>query len=52
MMEYQIAFSPGPSCKQRIISTLREANTILNICVFTISDDFIKDAIKQPLIAA
>lgn len=46
MMEYQIAFSPGPSCKQRIISTLREANTILNICVFTISDDFIKDAIK------
>ena len=46
MMEYQIAFSPGPSCKQRIISTLREANTILNICVITISDDFIKDAIK------
>ena len=45
-MEYHIAFSPGPACKQRIISTLREANTILNICVFTISDDFIKDAIK------
>jgi phosphatidylserine/phosphatidylglycerophosphate/cardiolipin synthase-like enzyme len=45
-MEYKIAFSPGPSCKQHIISTLRDANTILNICVFTISDDFIKDAIK------
>ena len=46
-MEYQIAFSPGPSCKQCIISTLREARTILNICVFTISDDFIKDTIKS-----
>jgi len=46
-MEYHIAFSPGPSCKQCIISTLREARTILNICVFTISDDFIKDTIKS-----
>ena len=46
MMEYQIAFSPGPSCKQLIISTLREAQSTLNICVFTISDDSIKDAIK------
>lgn len=45
-MEYKIAFSPGPDCKKLILDTIREATHKLDVCVFTISDDTISDALK------
>ena len=45
-MEYKIAFSPGSDCKKLILDTIREATQKLDVCVFTISDDTISDALK------
>jgi cardiolipin hydrolase len=45
-MEYKIAFSPGSDCKKLILDTIREATHKLDVCVFTISDDTISDALK------
>jgi phosphatidylserine/phosphatidylglycerophosphate/cardiolipin synthase-like enzyme len=38
-------FSPGDACRNTIISQINAAVRQLNICVFTISDDSITDAI-------
>lgn len=38
-------FSPGNECKQRIISLIKNAKSTLDVCVFTISDNDISDAI-------
>jgi len=38
-------FSPGDTCKNVIINQIHAATQQLNICVFTISDDSITDAI-------
>lgn len=38
-------FSPGDACRNVIISQINSATSHLNICVFTISDDSITDAI-------
>ncbi len=38
-------FSPGTACRDAIIHQLNIANSDLRICVFTISDDLITDAI-------
>jgi mitochondrial cardiolipin hydrolase len=38
-------FSPGDACRNVIISQIHAAMNQLNICVFTISDDLITDAI-------
>ena len=45
-MEYKIAFSPGSDCKKLILETIRESTHKLDVCVFTISDDTISDALK------
>ena len=45
-MEYKIAFSPGSDCKKLILDTIRDATQKLDVCVFTISDDTISDALK------
>jgi mitochondrial cardiolipin hydrolase len=38
-------FSPGEACRNVIISQIKSATSHLQICVFTISDDYITDAI-------
>lgn len=38
-MKFEISFSPGPDCKNLILSKIRNAEISLNICVFTISDN-------------
>ena len=38
-------FSPGQSCREAIITEIREANEHIDICVFTISDNEIAEAI-------
>lgn len=38
-MKFEISFSPGPGCKNLILSKIRNAESSLNICVFTISDN-------------
>ena len=40
-------FSPGESCRNTIVQQLEHATTKLRICVFTISDDRITEAIVQ-----
>ncbi|MFM7387982.1 MAG: phospholipase D-like domain-containing protein, partial [Bacteroidota bacterium] len=47
MKNYQIAFSPGTACKELIIKSLRLADSTIDICVFTISDDAISGEIKE-----
>jgi phosphatidylserine/phosphatidylglycerophosphate/cardiolipin synthase-like enzyme len=44
-MNVSIAFSPGPDCRKLIISEIANSEDTLDICVFTISDNQIKDAI-------
>ncbi|MGE3822355.1 MAG: phospholipase D-like domain-containing protein, partial [Isosphaeraceae bacterium] len=41
----EVHFSPGDDCVDRIKSLLRGARRTVNICVFTITDDRISDAI-------
>ena len=43
----KIYFSPGTDCLNGIIDTLLEARHSVKICVFTISDNRIVDAIKE-----
>lgn len=38
-------FSPGPDCLYQIVELLRESRRTADICVFTITDDRISDAI-------
>ncbi len=40
-------FAPGDDCPQRIMQLIHSARTDLDICVFTITDDRIADAIIQ-----
>ncbi len=40
-------FSPGDACRNVIVKQIIEAVSFLDICVFTISDDFITEAILQ-----
>lgn len=40
-------FSPGNKCRSRIRSLMRQANHTINICVFTITDDEISEAIAE-----
>ncbi|NBU92949.1 MAG: hypothetical protein EBS17_08945, partial [Flavobacteriia bacterium] len=44
-MIIQVAFSPGPDCRKLILSEISKSEETLDICVFTISDNQIKDAI-------
>ena len=41
----EACFSPGPDCAQRIIGLLRNASRCADLCVFTIADDHITEAI-------
>lgn len=43
--EEEVYFSPGDDCRQAIIHLLQQARQNLDICVFTISDDLISNAI-------
>lgn len=43
----KIYFSPGTDCLNAIVDTLRKAERSAKICVFTISDNRIVDAIKD-----
>ncbi len=43
----KIYFSPGTDCLNAITETLRNAKRSARICVFTISDNRIVDAIKE-----
>lgn len=38
-------FSPGDDCKRRIISAIKHAKQAIDVCVFTISDDQISQAL-------
>jgi cardiolipin hydrolase len=38
-------FSPGPNCLNHILDLIRKASTNLDICVFTISDDRIRNVL-------
>jgi cardiolipin hydrolase len=40
-------FSPGQDCVRRVISLLEHARSSVDVCVFTITDDRISDAIIQ-----
>lgn len=40
-------FSPGETCRDAILYQLTHAKTSVDICVFTISDDIIRDAILE-----
>jgi cardiolipin hydrolase len=42
-----IAFSPGEKCRELIIDLIVSANSTLDICVFTISDDLISNALLK-----
>ncbi len=44
-MNIQLAFSPGPDCRKMILSEIFNSEETLDICVFTISDNQIKEAI-------
>lgn len=46
-MQVTTLFSPGDACGKHIRSLMREAQERLDICVFTISDNDIADAIKN-----
>lgn len=41
----EVYFSPGKSCRAAILNQIRAAVRSLDVCVFTISDDFIADAL-------
>lgn len=43
----KVYFSPGPDCLNAIVDTLKKAKRKAKICVFTISDNRIVDAIKD-----
>lgn len=41
----EVCFSPGGQCRGTIIEQIESATTKLDICVFTISDDYLSDAL-------
>lgn len=41
----EVHFSPGDSCRKRIVDLFRTARECADVCVFTITDDRISDAI-------
>lgn len=41
----EVYFSPGKSCRAAILNQIRSAVRSLDVCVFTISDDFIAEAL-------
>ena len=43
----KVYFSPSEDCRNAIIREIRNAKAMLKICVFTISDDRITDAILE-----
>jgi phosphatidylserine/phosphatidylglycerophosphate/cardiolipin synthase-like enzyme len=45
--EPDVFFSPGKSCANTVIDAIKNAHHTIDICVFTISDDLISDAILQ-----
>lgn len=45
--EKRAFFSPGKSCRAAILAQLAAAKSTVDICVFTISDDIISDAILK-----
>lgn len=44
-MRPEVYFSPGESCRKRIRRAILDAKNSLDICVFTISDNFISEAL-------
>ena len=42
-----VCFSPGNSCRDLIIEQIQSSRTLIEICVFTISDDIITDALIE-----
>ena len=44
-LKNDVSFSPGNNCKNRIISLINNARQSIDICVFTISDDDISEAV-------
>lgn len=42
-----VYFSPGPECRCVIVDQLKHALTSVDICVYTISDDFISEEILE-----
>jgi phosphatidylserine/phosphatidylglycerophosphate/cardiolipin synthase-like enzyme len=38
-------FSPGPNCLKHILDLIRKATSSIDVCVFTISDDRIRDVL-------
>lgn len=42
-----VCFSPGDSCRDLIIEQIKASTTLIEICVFTISDDLITDALVE-----
>jgi phosphatidylserine/phosphatidylglycerophosphate/cardiolipin synthase-like enzyme len=41
----QAYFSPGPNCLNHILDLIRKASTNIDVCVFTISDDRIRNVL-------
>lgn len=41
----EVCFSPGDACRQRIISHIHQAQKSIDVCVYTISDDRISEAL-------
>lgn len=44
-----VCFSPGNSCRDLIIEQIKSSTTLIEICVFTISDDLISDALVEAM---
>lgn len=45
--EVDACFSPGKTCANRLISLINESRKTIDVCVFTISDDNISDALLR-----
>ncbi len=45
-VETSVYFSPGKSCVNKIVSLINNARHAIDVCVFTISDDRISDALQ------
>ena len=47
LIESEVCFSPGNSCRNKIVKLLKAASKSIDICVFTISDNKITEAILE-----
>lgn len=45
----EVSFSPGQDCRNKILSCLNQAKKTIDICVFTITDNFIREEIELAL---